>query len=42
VTGAIGVAVTSTFATLDSAVTLTRPQYGDLAAASVVIRGNQF
>jgi len=41
-TGAIGVAVTGTFATLDSVVTLTRPQYGDLAADSVVIRGNQF
>jgi len=37
-TGSIGVAVTGTFATMDSVVTISRPAYGGLAADSVVIR----
>ena len=41
-TGAIGVAVTGTFANMDSVVTLSRPAYADLPAESVAIRAMQY
>jgi type IV pilus assembly protein PilA len=41
-TGAIGVAVTGTFAHMDSVVTLSRPAYADLPADSIMIRAMQY